>query len=143
MTAVATLDPDSVIERIAAGEYQSHIAREAGIAPQTLHYQISKHPGYRDALKLRNMAKLDNSQESISNESSDLARAREEFKAAAWRAERECPDEWGSKAQVVNIQVNVAALDQSADDLLGKLRVVDAGQQVQRTIEQEPTDSSK
>lgn len=98
--ALAKLDLDSIVDRIAAGAFQSHIARELGVAPQSLHAHITKHPGYRDALKLRNMAKLDDAQEGIANPETDLARATQEFKAAAWRAERECPEEWGNKSQV-------------------------------------------
>ena len=98
--ALATLDDDAVIERIAAGEYQSHIARQLAVAPQSLHERISKHPNYRAALKARNIGKLDNAQQAC-EELPDLARER--FRAAAWRAERECPDEWGAKNNVINI----------------------------------------
>ncbi len=99
------INPDWIIERIASGEYQSHIAAELGLPKQRLHEVISAHPGYRQALKLRNMEKLDKAQEAIEDPESgplgaDLARAREAFKAAAWRAERECPAEWGNKTQI-------------------------------------------
>ena len=100
--ALAQVDFEHVIQRIAQGEYQSHIARELGVAPPSLHERISKHPLYKQALKLRNMAKLDSSQSGIEAADSlpNLARAREAFKAAAWRAERECPDEWGQRTQI-------------------------------------------
>ena len=98
--SLALLDDDLVIERIAAGEYQSHIAKELGVAPQSLHVRIKAHPGYRQALELRNLSKLDSAQERIDAPASDLARAREAWKAAAWRAERECPEVWGPKSEL-------------------------------------------
>ncbi len=97
--ALANINDDEIIDRIANGEYQSHIAKELGIAPQNLHRRISRHPAYREALLCRNMANLDTSQEGICS-GDDLARAREGFKAAAWRAERECPLEYGNKQEI-------------------------------------------
>lgn len=96
---LANINPDSIIDQIAAGAFQSHIAISLGVSPQALHQKLSKHPAYREALKLRNMAKLDNAQGKIDQAAAaiDLARAREAFRAAAWRAERECPSEWGSQ----------------------------------------------
>ena len=111
----ALIDADSIIDRIAAGEYQSHIAKQLGIPPQTLHGQISTHPSYRIALEARNMGKLDDSQKGIDNTESDLARAREAFKAAAWRAERECPAVWGQRSK---LDVNVSL---SLDVVLGQM----------------------
>ena len=123
--ALALINDDQIVERIASGEYQSHIARELGIPPQRLHERISIHPAYRLALECRNLAKLDNAQDRIDNEDSDLARAREAFKAAAWRAERECPSVWGAKPTVVVTGVNLeAALDSAASALLDRMRVV-------------------
>lgn len=127
---LANLDVDAVVDRIAAGEFQSHIARELGVSPQALHQRVSPHPGYREALKLRNMAKLDKAQGNIedSAETLDLARAREAWKAAAWRAERECPDEWGAKAQLdVGVSVQVVIADRfSPDPVSQDAQVIDA-----------------
>ena len=36
----------------------------------------------------------------LAREPADIARAREQFKAAAWRAEREFPHRWGAKQQI-------------------------------------------
>jgi hypothetical protein len=108
--ALATLDDDAIIERIANGEYQSHIAHELGVRPQSLHERISRHPGYRQALEVRHWLKLDASERAIDT-SPDLARAREQFRAAAWRAERECPERWGQRQEVT------VRSDQAADVL--------------------------
>ena len=119
--ALATIDPSAIIQRIAAGEYQSHIAHELGVAPQSLHRQIRDLPEYRLALEARNLAKLDNAQERIDSSDADLARAREAFRAAAWRAERECPAIWGAKQQVqvsgsVTLDLVLSGM-QSLDDM--------------------------
>lgn len=138
-TALANVDADSVIERIASGEYQSHIAAQLGIPKQSLHNVISKHPAYREALKLRNMAKLDQAQEAIENPegesalAKDLARAREAFKAAAWRAERECPGEWGNKTQISGsdgqpLQINNIAITFVQAESCGNATIVESEQ---------------
>lgn len=130
--ALATVNDDEIINRIAKGEYQSHIARSLGVAPQSLHERISKRPEYKLALESRNLAKLDQAQERIET-APDLARvsmAAHEFKAAAWRAERECPATWGQQTANITINNNVLQISDSligrAGDLLNQLRVVNA-----------------
>ena len=103
--ALASVDYDLIVARIGAGEYQSYIARQLGVSPQSLHSHISKHPDYRLALRCRNERKLDDAQAALDSDP-DLARARERFRAAAWRAGVECPDEWGQRAQLdVNVDI--------------------------------------
>src|SRR6185503_2100766 len=97
--ALAHVTDDEIIARISKGEFSSHIARELGVAKQSLHERISKHPHYRTAIRLRNEENLDAAQTLI-DWSPDLARAREQFRAAAWRAERECPEIWGPKQEI-------------------------------------------
>jgi len=94
------VDTDAIIDQIANGAYQSHIAGKLGLKPQRLHEVISKHPGYKDAMMLRNMALLDNAQANIDDPASELARARDAFKAASWRASVECPQVWGRQDQL-------------------------------------------
>ena len=120
--ALAHIIDDDIINRIASGEFQSHIARQLGVAPQSLHERISKHPQYRIALECRNTANLDDGQMLI-DRSPDLARAREQFKAAAWRAERECPAIWGAKQQ---LEISGKL---SLDALLGVVEVELSGKQ--------------
>jgi hypothetical protein len=95
---------DAIIARIAKGEYQSHIAREFDVTPQGFHQRLSKHPDYKAAVEARNRAKLDNKEKDIerADNSLSLARAREGFKAASWRAERESPGTWGNKVDVTS-----------------------------------------
>lgn len=109
--SLQNVDLTAIIDRIAAGEYASHIARSLGVAPQSLHERIRDHPGYRTAMEIRHMLKLDNAEEQLAA-APDLARARELFRAAAWRAERECRQIWGNSTALTGadggpIQVQV------------------------------------
>lgn len=97
--ALATLDPIAVIDRIAAGEYLSHIAHKLGVAPQSLHQKLRDHPDYKPAMQTRHQLRLDTAEESLAT-APDLARAREQFRAAAWRAERECKAIWGPSNEI-------------------------------------------
>lgn len=100
--ALAEVDNDALIARIAAGEYVSHMAREFGVSDVALHLRLKGHPLYKEALRARNAAKLDQHQSGIevARDPLSLARAREGWKAASWRAERECPGEWGQQTHV-------------------------------------------
>lgn len=57
--ALANLDHDAVIERIANGEYAAHIAPEFGVTKQALQYQIRKHPRYQQAREIGCELRLD------------------------------------------------------------------------------------
>lgn len=50
--ALANVDSDVIIERIANGEYAAHLAPEFGVSKQGFQKHISKHPGYRKAREL-------------------------------------------------------------------------------------------
>lgn len=56
---LANLDHESVINRIAAGEYSAHIAKELGVTKQGLQYQISKHPNYQQAREIGCAMRID------------------------------------------------------------------------------------
>ena len=45
--ALANLDDDSVLDRIASGEIMRHIAAELGVAKQSLRERLLKHPRYK------------------------------------------------------------------------------------------------
>jgi hypothetical protein len=47
--ALAKLDQDSVLDRVAAGEYASHIAQELRVTKQALQYRLRTHPKYQEA----------------------------------------------------------------------------------------------
>jgi hypothetical protein len=118
--ALAHIDDNAILERIAAGEYQSHIARELKVAPQSLHERLTKHPNYRAALAARNAANLDSAQELV-DWSPDLARAREQFRVASWRAERECKEIWGAATTQINISGSQVTIGQALEGKASRL----------------------
>lgn len=128
--ALARINDDDLIDRIADGAYVTHLAREHGVTHTAMHLRLKGHPGYKEALKLRNAAKLDSHQEGIEAASDPLAlaRAREAFRAASWRAERECPEEWGPRSHITVENVT---------DLADKLRRAQ-----ERVIEHDPVNQS-
>lgn len=104
--ALATLDVKETLERIANGAITQKIAQELNVHHSNLYRKLAQHPEYQAARECGMEARLDNAEMAI--ESSDertLPRAREMFRAVAWRAEREHPQRWGSKQEL-----NVKAL---------------------------------
>ena len=100
--AVAVIDPDALIDRIANGAFLRDLAKETGIDKRRLSEQLRQHPSYESAKEASIEVQLDDAQVSIlqAKEVSDIARAREAFRAAAWRAEREFPKRWGQRSHV-------------------------------------------
>ena len=111
--ALATLDHDQVIHRIAQGEYAVNIAKELGVHHSSVYRQLAKHPEYEQAKEEAWHFRLDDALQEIEKapDPCTLARARERFRAVAWRAERECPGKWGQKTQItgdlsITVQIN-------------------------------------
>ena len=122
-TGIATnLDYQSIIQRIANGEYASKIAAELGVSPQILSYHLRKIPDWQQALESAHEVRLDSTdsqiEDAISQRDFDLARACEGLlKRREWRAERECPKRWGQQAQQskggapVGITINIGSVE--------------------------------
>lgn len=100
MEAVALPDSEALIDRIANGAFLRDLAKETGIDKRRLSEQLRKHPSYKAAKEAAIEVQLDDAQIALeqSREVSDITRAREMFRAAAWRAEHEFPERWGAKA---------------------------------------------
>lgn len=122
-TGIATnLDYASIIQRIANGEYASHIAQELGISPQILSYHLRKIPDWQQALESAHEVRLDSTdkqiEDAINQRDFDLARACEGLlKRREWRAERECPKRWGQQQAAqshapVAVQINIGSVAQ-------------------------------
>ena len=113
MTAVAIQHKDQIIQRVHDGEYAAEIARSFGISPAALSNQLAKDPDYHKARECgieHRLATRERELES-SEDSASVSRARELLGHQRWRAEREFPERWGAKGQVINLQVNVAQAD--------------------------------
>lgn len=122
-TAIAQLDAQVLIDRISAGAFLRDLAAETGIDKRRLSEFLRKHPDYPAAKECAIECQLDDAQQAIqtAQEQADIARAREMFRAAAWRAEREVPERWAPR-QHITATVAVVNLDAllvtSARDLL-------------------------
>ena len=134
MTAVALRDLDSepLIAKIANGAFLRDLAAQTGIDKRRLSEVLRKHPDYASAKESAIECQLDEAQEAIdtARKAADIARARELFRAAAWRAEREAPHRWGQRSLVtVDQRVRVeVSLDQDAAALLDAVRTVSSAQ---------------
>lgn len=109
--ALATVDKQSILERIAAGEYVPAIAESIGVSKQALAQSLARwdRDAYLAARETAAEIRLDEAAMAIeaARDQVDLARARERFRAVAWRAEREHPARWGTRPATA-IQVNGA-----------------------------------
>lgn len=114
MTAVAIQHREEIISQVAKGTMLKAIAAKVGVSPQAIANQLAKDPDYRQAREIGAEVRLEEQFDGIleAEGTTDVSRAREGFRAAAWFAEREFPERWGAKANVVTVQVNVAGADQ-------------------------------
>lgn len=113
-TALANINAEQLIDRIADGAFLRDLAKESGIDKRRLSEHLRKHPHYISAKETSIEVQLDDAQLALqlAREPADIARAREMFRAAAWRAEREFPQRWGSKTQLqADLTVNVVIQD--------------------------------
>ena len=101
-TVIALVSPDELVERVANGEIPSRIATELGVTKAAVYYHLFDHPKYQPARKSGMAIRLDDAESAIidSTDQLTLSRAREAFRAVAWRAEREHPELWGATNKV-------------------------------------------
>jgi AcrR family transcriptional regulator len=100
--ALAHINDEVVLSRLQAGEDAARIAEELGVHKSAIYHRYSNDPRYKPARKLGTHVRIDESEREIKDAQDPftLARARERFRAVAWRAEREFPDEWGQRTHV-------------------------------------------
>jgi hypothetical protein len=101
--ALVAYDPEQLIQRIAEGAFLRDLAKELGIDKRRLSERLRQHPGYEEAKQECIDTQLEEAQKALreARDTTDIARARELFRAAAWRAEREHPARWGQKTHVL------------------------------------------
>jgi hypothetical protein len=109
--ALANVDMGAILDRIADGEYVPALASELGVSKQALAKALAKRDrdAYLAAREIAAEVRLEEVTMAIeqARDQVDLARARELFRAVAWRAEREHPHRWGAKPSTA-IQVNAS-----------------------------------
>ena len=96
--ALATVNMDTVIERIANGAITQRLAAELGVHHSSLYRQLAQHPEYMAARECGMEARLDSAEVAVMEaDECTLPRAREHWRVVTWRAEREHPHRWGQK----------------------------------------------
>lgn len=111
---IGGIDAETLLRKIANGAYLKDLEAETGLDKRRLSEQLRKHPDYKAAKEASTECQLDEAFEMLkcAQDAVDIARAREQFKAAAWRAEREFPHRWGQKVeQLGGVQINVVIGD--------------------------------
>lgn len=100
--ALAHINDDEILARIKAGEHASRIAQELGVHKSAISHRYQGKPEYLQAREQGAEVRLEEAEMQIIEASDpfNLARAREAFRAVAWRCEREFPNRWGQRTQV-------------------------------------------
>ena len=115
--AHAGLEIEPLIAKLENGAFLRDLARDTGIDKRRLSEILRKHPDYALAKECAIETQLDEAEERLGDSASDIARAREQWRAATWRAERECPARWGQVNKLTGpdggpIQVQVVRFGQ-------------------------------
>lgn len=131
--ALANVDDDVILSRLAAGELASHIAVELGVHKSAIYHRYEDRADYKQAREWGMQVRVEEADAAIATAPDvfTLSRARECFRAVSWRAEREFPHRWGAKQQVaIGVAPSIdAVLVGLASDLLAKIaqgNIVDA-----------------
>ncbi len=93
---------ENALDRLSAGETTEQIARSHGIAGSTLRLWMLNNPVAEMARATYFSSELNDARQDIrsSTDPMSLARAREDFRAISWLAERRAPLTYGPKQQV-------------------------------------------
>lgn len=123
--AVATVNRDQILDRLAAGELVCDISPSLDITRQAISQVLAGDKDYVQARKVGAALRVERHYGELveANDQISLARARECFRAASWFAEREFPEVWGNRTQVtVNHRESIdSAQFERISDLLAQL----------------------
>lgn len=102
--AAAIEQRDQIIGRLASGELLRDIAASLDVHPAAISQYLAGDEQYKAARESGIEQQLERWQEQIekAEDPLNLARGREGFRAAAWRAEREFPRRWGIKQEITH-----------------------------------------
>ncbi len=102
MPSIAIERRPEILELVANGAMLKTIAQSFGITPAAISNQLHDDKEYLKAREVGAEVRLQEQFDEITSADTiaDVSRAREGFRAAAWFAEREFPNRWGSKSEV-------------------------------------------
>ena len=111
--ALAHVNDETLLDRLAAGEKASHIAQQLGVHKSAIYHRFANRPEYLQARKDGTAVRIDDVEQEIETAADPftLSRARERARIVLWRAEREFPGDWGAKQQItgdlqISVQIN-------------------------------------
>ena len=115
--ALANVDDDVILSRLAAGELASHIAVELGVHKSAIYHRYEDRADYKQAREYGMQVRVEEADSAIATAPDvfTLSRARECFRAVSWRAEREFPHRWGQKQQVTVTTAPIFVIHVSGD----------------------------
>jgi predicted transcriptional regulator len=123
--SVAAQHKPLIISQVAAGRLMRDVAADLGVTPAAISQYLASDPEYQAAREAGIEQQLERWQHEMeqADDPLKLARAREAFRAASWRGEREHPRRWGQKQEVsvVNINVDERLADRAGDLLRRRL----------------------
>lgn len=110
-----------IIAKVASGTLMRDVAAELGVSAAVISQYLASDPEYQKAKESGIEQQLEYWQSMIETADSplNLARAREAFRAASWRGEREHPRRWGQKQEIAHtvspvLHIHVADVPQNA-----------------------------
>jgi len=126
MTAIAVIHKDAILDRVAAGDKITDIAKSYGVTQQAISKQLLSDPEWREARMSGALARIEYWEkeiEAINAGSSqvELGRAKELLAHHRWKAEREFPTQWGGAKVNINVVGKIEmseALNSEASELL-------------------------
>ena len=120
-----------LLGRIAAGEHPARIAAQLGVHKSAIYHRYAGNEDYKIARLDGQQVRLEEAEIAIAEATDQftVSRAREHFRAIAWRAEREFPQRWGQKQEVTQVSINVLADPNTLgklSDLIARARALEA-----------------
>jgi hypothetical protein len=115
--SVAVEQRDQIIAHVAAGRFLRDIAADLGVTPAAISQYLASDPEYKAAREAGIEQQLERWQASMETaaDALNLARAREAFRATAWRAEREMAHRWGQKQEITHNVAPVLHIHTASD----------------------------
>ena len=128
---IGTVHREQILHDIERGKYVKDVADELGVTVSAITMALTPDPRYLKAREAGLERKLETYQENIDSapDGLALARAREGFRAASWRCEREHQSRWGRDPMI--------AINASGNVQIQVVSYADAAQQSERVIDSE------
>ncbi len=125
MTAIAILNKDEILKRVANGDKITDIGKSYGVTQQAISKQLLNDPEWKEARMSGVLARIEHWEKEIEaiytgSSQVELGRAKELLAHARWRAEREFPSQWGGAKVNINV-TNKVEMSEALNTVAGEL----------------------